>query len=60
MEIITPIPKNTESMDVANIWKGFKFPLGTFMVWSPDGRMATGKCDPITYEIIEWNEYAMD
>ena len=40
----------------SNIWKGFKFPMGTFIVWHQDGRMAWGKCNPITKEILEWNE----
>lgn len=53
---LTVIPKGTE-VDGPNVWKGFKFPMGGFMVWSKDGRMATGKCDPITHEILEWNEY---
>jgi len=35
-------------------WKGFKFPLGFFVVISPEGKMAVGKCDPITKEVIEW------
>lgn len=52
---ITTISKSTDSKD-PNIWKGFKFPMGAFMVWSQDGRLAWGKCDPLTKEVIEWNE----
>jgi len=54
ISIIT-LPKGTNS-DGKNVWKGFKLPMGGFMVWSQDGKMALGKCDPITREVIEWNE----
>lgn len=57
--IVTTIKKNTDS-DSGNVWKGFKFPMGAFMVWSKHGRMAWGKCDPITNEVIEWNEACTD
>lgn len=50
---ITTVPKNT---DDTNVWKGFKFPMGAFLVWSQTGKMAWGKCDPATHEVIEWNE----
>lgn len=50
---ITTVPKNS---DEPNVWKGFKFPMGAFLVWSENGKMAWGKCDPLTQEVIEWNE----
>jgi hypothetical protein len=56
---IVSLPKNTE-VDDDKIWKGFKFPAGAFMVWSIDGRVAYGKCDPLTLEILEWNERNID
>lgn len=56
---ITTILKGTNSDD-ANVWKGFKFPMGGFLVWSQDGKMAWGKCDPNTKEVIEWNEAPQD
>lgn len=43
-------------IDDEKVWKGFRFPMGAFMVWSKDGRMAWGKSDPFTKEILEWNE----
>lgn len=48
--------KKEPTEEIKKIWKGFKLPTGTFMVWSWDGRVACGKCDPLTKEILEWHE----
>lgn len=34
-------------------WEGFKLPMGFFICWSFDGKMAIGKKDPVTNEILE-------
>jgi hypothetical protein len=54
--------KNIKDCDseCSGIWNGFKFPTGVFMVWSKDGRMAYGKCDPITKEVLEWHERELE
>ena len=38
-----------------NIWKGFKLPMGFFMVWK-DGEVRAGKCDPLTKAVLHWYE----
>lgn len=35
-------------------WTGFKFTSGFFIIWSPEGKMRFGKCDPLTKKVIEW------
>lgn len=37
-------------------WKGFKLPMGFFLVWHED-KFRFGKCDPITKEMIEWYDF---
>lgn len=46
------IPHNSSD----TVWKGFKFPTGRFLVWSPNGQVAIGKSDPITEKVLEWHE----
>jgi len=41
-------------------WKGFKFPMGFFILQSEDGRVRIGKCDPVTKEIIEIYELTIE
>ena len=41
-------------------WKGFRFPMGTFFVRSPDSRFRWGKSDPLTKKVIEWYEFEED
>lgn len=38
-----------------NLWKGFKFPMGFFLVWK-DEKLVAGKCDPLTKEVLHWYE----
>lgn len=41
-------------------WKGFKLSMGFFIVWSKDGRIKYGKCDPLTKKVIELYELDFD
>lgn len=34
-------------------YKGFKFPMGFFIVHDENGKMKFGKCDPVTKEVLE-------
>ncbi len=44
--------KNKRDESRTNL-SGFKLPMGFFIVWSPDGRVRYGKCDPITKKVLE-------
>lgn len=36
-----------------NNWEGFAFPMG-FFVGFKDGKVAIGKRDPVTKQVIDW------
>lgn len=38
-------------------WKGFKFPMGFFVIVDPEGNIRYGKCDPITKEVLKIYDY---
>ena len=39
-------------------WKGFKFPMGFFVVVDSQGNIRFGKCDPLTNDVMQWYDYS--